>query len=291
MSLLPSSPTRASNTLENERQSARCQAGFTIIEMLVALTIAAIVISAIAGSISLIGRGWDWSVAKVLNQDMIARALDVVSRDLNGLQRVVNVRNDRLSYVFSGTRSQMRFVTVAPPYPTRSGLYCIRLEVRSTPSTRSLIRTRAPYKDGCKGSVWRDEVELIRGPYSFRLSYGQDQDGRIAWHSRFKTGNELPGLIRLAIVRDGTGASVIPDYIVRPRIDGERDCVALEAPLCAVRTGGLLPDRLSEAVRKAEQPIPPNGENAQGTAENPQAPTIEPPGSLAQPSTGGAGPK
>lgn len=270
----------------NSSTSSR-QAGFTVIEMIVALTIAVIVLGSIAGSIRLIGRGWDWSVAEVSKQDMIARALDVLSRDLNGLQRIVNIRDDRPYYVFSGTPSEMRFVVVEPPYPTHSGLYCIRLDIHNGDRSSTLVRRRAPYRDGCKGAVWSDEVELINGPYSFQLFYGQIEKDAIVWRRRFRAQDELPGLIKLKVTPDGDAGAVIPDYIIRPRIDAERDCVSLDAPLCAARRDGVLPARLSEALEDSLTQASSDGSNAPPASEIQDGANVDPSSPPPQQSTDG----
>ena len=219
------------------------QHGFTLIELLISLTVMAVVLMLLAGSLRLMGRNWDANAARIETLDMVSRAFDLLVRDMGNLRRIVG-SSGTPTYIFAGTSEHLAFVALEPPQPTEAGLYFIAYTVEAEGrSGLELIRSRAAYKQGMDrfpGATPANRVPLLQGLYRYRFAYGRMIKGEPSWSGAWRSENRLPDLIRLEMI-DGNGASVLASpMIVRVRSDAELECLTLQPGMCSAKSGGQL---------------------------------------------------
>jgi len=219
------------------------QAGVTLIELVVALTVIALTLAAAAVGLRLLGRSGDRGGQLIARHDMLSRGVDALRRDIERLERVARTRGREVEFVFHGDEKGLVFVVVEPPVPSEPGPYFIVYSVVQGADGGALVRSRAPY-DGAAKDIRRlrtqDEVTVLEGPYGFRFSYLERKEGQERWVPRWLPHDRIPSLIRLEIRGQGAGAASLPPLVFRPRADAEIGCVKQAPGGCTVRTGGVL---------------------------------------------------
>jgi len=204
------------------------QAGFTLIEMMVAITLMGMVLGLVGAAFRTIAGGWDRSTARMLEQDMFLRARSLLQRDIEGLQRFYWPDGKSERYIFEGRARSLRLVSVEPPYPGDPGLYFLHYGIAAGASA-SLVRSRDRYHPDVETfSRLRagDSVPVVEGAFRYRFSYAEDISGKWQWRARWPHDDKLPDLIRLEVLDAASGRAATPAIIVRPRLDAEQACVS-----------------------------------------------------------------
>jgi general secretion pathway protein J len=237
------------------RTRSRTARGFTLVELLVGMSVVAITLALAGAGLRVVSRDWDRNARRIDNQDMLARTFDLLQRDAAAAQRVVATLSDKSWFVFSGQPGSVSFVVLEPPYPTPSGAYFVNYAFGERNGAAELIRARAPFSQNMMrfpGATPANRVVLMSGNFQYSFSYGQlTAGGRTVWHGAWTYEDRLPDLIQLLIADGDTGEAVAPPIIVRLRADAELECVGVVGANCTVKTGGQLQ---SPAGRSATTP-------------------------------------
>lgn len=271
--------------------------GFTLIEFLIAITIAGFILASLATATRVFGRSWIANTESLLRQDMFLRGLDIVARDVQGMQRlrIDNGRDDGNraatttgteprktrgdAYIFAGTAARMELVVVEPPYPTRPGLFFVRYSVVPERDGFALLRERAPYDpralsgDRREKIAYRDGVILLEGRYRFSFSYASAGRDDLVWSQTWSEPEDMPKMVRLEVMNLDSGRPVIPPLALRPRIDAEHDCIKPKSQKCSVKTGDTGTDAAAADASGNQPPAANANAGAAGAARAGRATT------------------
>ena len=166
-----------------KRCSLDRQAGFTLIEVLVALVVTAAVVAVSGHALRVVtltaGRGID----AINRLDTITRGISVLRRDLTRLERIVEGEPGKTRFAFVGTRQQLSFALVEPGFPTEPGTYWITYSVRKTKGLNQLVRSREPYeREGRRDKRGGEEsVVVLEGPYDLAFMFEERTAARPRW--------------------------------------------------------------------------------------------------------------
>lgn len=221
----------------------RGERGFTIIEMLVSMTVLAIVLGLLSGGLRALSQNADRNATRFDSIDMLSRAYDIFSRDIAGLQRVVTPDRGAGRYVFTGSESRLSIVTLEPPFPTMAGPYFVDYTMLKDGKISELIRARAPYRQGLTtfpGATPANRVTLLTGPLAYRFSYANKTANGLKWFTDWPYPNRLPSLVRLEILDPATQSPRTPPFVAPLRADAELGCLDEETGFCSVMTKGEL---------------------------------------------------
>ncbi len=238
------------NSVTSESRPPTREDGFTIIELLVSLTILGVTLGLLAGGLSVLSHSWEAHAERIETLDMVSRAADILRRDVSGLQRVVAVRRESPRYLFKGTQDNLSFVTLEPPYPSAAGPYYVSYSVIPNGPNVDLIRARARYQRGLMafpGATPANRVPLLQGPYRYVFDYADKSSGTGVWRNSWPYSTRLPDLIRLQIVNAKGKTPVAPPLVVAVRADAELSCLAEKAKVCSAKSGGELKGRQGES--------------------------------------------
>lgn len=242
-SALSNSVMPMSNTAQ-ESSRTRFESGFTLIELLISMTMLSIILGLLAAGLSTISRNWDGHTQKIDKLDMILRAYDLLRRDIKGLRRVTRTINGQASYLFDGGPSQLSFVAIEPPYPSRAGPFVLNYYVSGQPPGSALVRARTKYHAGLAApasAAASSKVPVLQGNLQFRFSYAQVRRGQARWYQRWSFEDQLPDLIRLTVTaRQQQGTNPVPSLVVRLRADAELNCTLPQPDICSPTTNGEL---------------------------------------------------
>lgn len=199
------------------------QAGFTLLEVLVAMALLGFLSTMLLGGVQLAMRIMDSSrrhsdaaatipAAYDFLRTQIAQTLPILRENLPPDQRTVD---------FDGSRESLRIVTLAashlPPAAMGDSVYQVLLLQRETThNSNSVVIAWQPYwradRDVQQTAVRRSV--LFEAITAMEISYFGTPDSRqtAAWHAEWKNRPTLPTLVRIRLGRDGK--EQLPDLIV-----------------------------------------------------------------------------
>jgi len=172
--------------------------GFTLLELLIAVTILSLILAALSGGLHFAGTAWRKQEEQISRQG-----------DINAVQSVLRqmLASGRQ---FEGAPQDLKFVGRMPAALERGGLYDIELSW----SGGALILSWKPHFKGESARLEQNETSLLSGVTNFDLSYHSGAQG---WqHSA--TGNAKPmDMIAMRIgLADGR---VWPTLMIAPAIN------------------------------------------------------------------------
>lgn len=229
------------------RRHRRREAGFTLIETLIALSLTAVIFSLLFGGVRFGTRIWestDERVAAAGTHHALHRVLRNIAQ---ATVPAIWGRDDEAAFVFEGAPGRLRLVADGGVGSDVPGPVLYQFSVDSTPDGDMLVLTRAPYYRGDDPPedppAGDDDIVTLAGPArSIGFSYFGSPGSAIdtddaAWFDRWEAEDNMPRLIALRIV-DDTGEPW-PGLVVSLPVDMDGGCIAGD-------TSGLRMCRLQE---------------------------------------------
>lgn len=212
----------ARNRKTNRRR--RSEAGFTLLELLVALTLLGLVLAVIFGELRFTARAWDAADAKL---DRNGELLSVHSFLRQRLQQVQVPKqgpegNAGATYtVFEGSSRSMDFLATMPANISQGGFYEISLSSQIGADGNDLFISWRPFaEDGTRfvADTRENSRVLLSGVREVRFSYfGKTSPNAAAqWWDIWPARESAPSLIRLEISFEDDDPRVWPDLVVGP---------------------------------------------------------------------------
>ena len=229
------------------RRALADQAGFTLIEVLVATLLMTVILAALATVTAQWMPNWNRGMARVQRAERLALGLDRIVADLT-VAEMVPINGAAKVPLFEGSELAVTFVRTAVGPNTRPGLEIVRLVEKADSQGLALVRERAPFLPMPRDAQIRfaDQVVLIRAPFRVTFSYaGPDQ----VWQPEWRGQMQLPEKIRIA-VRDGaTGQMLSMSSVSIVHADAWAECArAKNATAC-------LTARLKPVAEKKEEQL------------------------------------
>jgi general secretion pathway protein J len=192
-------------------------AGFTLIEALVALALTGLLLSALATLTAQWLPNWNRGLDRIQNNEQIAIAMQRIAADLSAAEYVSSNREQKKP-LFDGTPLSVTLVRTAIGPNAGIGLDIVRIGEITDRGHLVTIRTRAPFAPFPPGAFpseqihTKDPVVLLRAPLRLSFAYaGPDHIYRDDWHDQDK----LPKAIMLTL-REATSDRVLSVSTVTP---------------------------------------------------------------------------
>jgi general secretion pathway protein J len=186
------------------------EAGFTLIETLVALALTGLVLSALANITAQWLPNWNRGMDRIQASESIGLALQRICADLAAAEYVPANREQRQP-LFDGSELSVTFVRTALGPNARPGLDVVRIGEITDQRDLVTVRSRAPFAPLQPAASlseqlqFGDPVVLMRAPFRLSFSYaGRDRIWKSNWHDPDK----LPAAIMLT-VRDAATERVL----------------------------------------------------------------------------------
>ena len=189
--------------------------GFTLLEVLIAITLLGLMLTLLFGGMRLGTRAWESNSARIDEMAQIEISHRIVRRMLSQAYPLADP--DDLSIVFKGTPYG---VTFAGLMPVRRGGGYQRFTL-AVEEARLVLRWR-PMAEGADGGQENESV-LIEGIAAASFSYfGTSESGEIdRWRDDWYDLSRLPALVRLDIEFPKGAGRFWPALVVAPRIGEE----------------------------------------------------------------------
>jgi prepilin-type N-terminal cleavage/methylation domain-containing protein len=200
------------------------QQGFSLLEMLVALVILALVLAFLPGAFRLARQVW--TATAILDRDSSRDAgLDFLETRLAEAMPLFEPgRAGLVNILFAGSPDKVRFVAPSRNGPAGGGLYSYTIELRPRDNQSSLLVVMvAPYfgpqpegtaPPAAEEQVLADDVSAAEFRYFGRHELRQAP----AWQGEWKRTDTLPELVQLNITRRRPGGSTSRSIVTELRL-------------------------------------------------------------------------
>ena len=219
--------------------SSNGEAGFSLIEALIALALMGLVLSSLATITAQWLPAWNRGVDRIQRTEMLGLALRRVSDDLAAAE-FVYANRDQHGPLFEGNELAVTFVRTAIGPNAPLGLEVVRIGEAANGRDLLLLRSRARFAPSPVGASPLDYLNLtdpvvLLGP-PFRLSFAY-ADSDLVWKPVWHDAERLPVAVRVTVHNaipggGSTMSSVIAIHVNAPAkgcIKGEQDCAAADA--------------------------------------------------------------
>ena len=184
------------------------QVGFTLLELLIALTLVGLMMTMLAAGLSFGARVWDRGDQQLESLAQLQIVQQLIRRQLLAILPPVEVpaadgRDDRLfRHGMVGDPDSVVFSTPALAQADLGGIYRIGLHMAESPKGKQLVlswqlsrtgKEDPRLGDGVSHVVLLDELDDVVITYGDTGADGAD----MAWHDRWETAEALPTLLRL----------------------------------------------------------------------------------------------
>jgi general secretion pathway protein J len=177
------------------------EAGFTLIETLVAVALMALVLAALANITSQWMPNWNRGMDRIQRSESISLGLQRIAADLAAAEYVPANREQRWP-LFDGSELSVTFVRTALGPNARSGLDVVRIGETTDHRDLVTVRSRAQFAPLSPAASLSEQIQLgdsvvlLRAPFRLSFSYaGRDRVWKSNWHEVDK----LPAAIMLTV--------------------------------------------------------------------------------------------
>ena len=204
------------------RRAPAGEAGFTLVEVLLATLLMTVILAALATVTAQWLPNWNRGMARVQRAERLAMGLDRIVADLS-VAEMIPVNGDAKTPLFEGSELAVTFLRTAVGPNARPGLEIIRLIEKADSQGLAMVRERAPFApmptDGQIRFV--DQVVLIRSPLRLSFAYaGVDQ----VWQPEWRGKTQLPETIRITVRDSATGQVLAVSRAATVHVNAPNEC-------------------------------------------------------------------
>jgi general secretion pathway protein J len=210
-------------------------AGFTLIELIAALVLLALMSSVIYGALSLAGRSWDGGEAKATQVSEMRHTHEFLREELTAEFPLRLRQAAEFPLLFAGERDELRYTAALPTRVEEGGVLYFRLALARVDDRMQLIverllpdpqATQSPEFQNVEHSVLADGIAELKIAY-FGRDPGAAEADAPSWRDRWDDRQRLPLLVRIDV--QPKQGPAWPTLVVEPRRAPEAGCNAYDA--------------------------------------------------------------
>jgi prepilin-type N-terminal cleavage/methylation domain-containing protein len=194
--------------------------GFTLIEILAALAIASVVISATAALLHNLALSFDRGTNRVNNGERLTLAADRLATDIGSARFVMQTAPGGIVTAFRGQPSSVTFVGPSGQDAASRGEETrpaageiVSLDIEADGDAAQIVRRRAAWpgqRTRFEDAALADQVVLLEGSFDAAFSFGRiAPDGSLTWVDSWTDQRTLPHLVRLSVRDRNTGVDLL----------------------------------------------------------------------------------
>jgi general secretion pathway protein J len=211
--------------MSRQHHSAR---GFTLLELLVAITLLGVLMAALFGALRLGARVWETGEARLDDSARVQVVQDFLRRRLGQTMPLTEVTGDPHAageLLFAGEPDRLRFVGLLPEH-LGAGAYLMELalgEPAQAGAPGDLVIRWRPLDLANEGDTSRQTEErvLIEDVEHLEIAYfgGSLTDQEAGWWQQWQQQRSLPTLVRLRLAFPAGDGRTWPELMVAPMVD------------------------------------------------------------------------
>ncbi len=207
------------------------QRGFTLLEILIAMTLLGLLMAMLFGGLRLGTRAWEASDARSAELARLEAVQGFIRRALTGAYPLLATSTDdaKRRIAFTGGAQAVAFTALMPAHFGVGGFYTITLTVEDGVDGARLVFRRRLYRSGDEEApppppAAADDEEkekiLLDGFSKAEFSYfgAADKDETPSWRDEWQEQKSLPDLVRLRVTFADNDNRVWPELVIAPRI-------------------------------------------------------------------------
>ncbi|MEI6746016.1 MAG: prepilin-type N-terminal cleavage/methylation domain-containing protein [Methylococcaceae bacterium] len=207
-------------------------AGFTLIEVLIAMTMLSLMVVLLFSSLTIGAKSWEQGEKKIADVNEIAVVQQFFNHHLAHATPQWNDFDPEKDRVFSfqGKKKSLQFVAAFPASAERAGLQLFNLELQEKNKKRFVNISLTPFFPLSEGEEWfQDDIELVRNVQNFELSYFglNDETGELVWQNEWLNKEQQPRLVKILLEFDD--GRYLPEMIVALNVDSSYSNADLES--------------------------------------------------------------
>jgi len=188
--------------------------GFTLIEVMLAMTLLSIMVTLLFGSLKICAESWNKGEAKIAEVNEKAVVYQFFKRHLPSVQPLWDDFSEEGTHQFSfqGGADKVQFVSVFPASSGRKGLQIFEISFDQADHMINIIVK--PFYPALEEQEWQQEqVVLLENVEAFKISYfaKQTENSGGTWAGSWREKEMLPALIKINI--ELKGQSFWPDMV------------------------------------------------------------------------------
>jgi general secretion pathway protein J len=177
--------------------------GFTLIEVLLAMTLLSVMMTLLFVSLKICAESWEKGEKKIFEVSETAGVVNFFQRHLVMAKPLWNdfTEEERL-FSFQGDQQSLQFVSSFPASAGRAGLQLFTIRLLNQNRENVIQVTIAPFYPVAEGDEWLTEEEtLIKGVSGFSLAYFGQEAGESGsrWQDQWLQRDQLPKLVKIKI--------------------------------------------------------------------------------------------
>lgn len=204
--------------------SSRLSPGYTLVELLVALTLFGLIALLMSGTFRFGARAWDAGARQIDRVGQVEAVQTLLRRELSQARLLVlKTAAPEPEPVFVGESGELRFAAPLSVQHRNGGLYIFRLGLSGSASSDLVVGWQTYRPDASLDDTsLQEQVVLLREVADIQLSYfGSLQDDlEPRWHSEWNDAGGLPDLVRVDLVFPKVDSRFWPSFVVSLRSGG-----------------------------------------------------------------------
>ena len=209
----------------------RGEAGFTLIEIVVAMTLMVGVLAALASVTAQWLPNWNRGFAHVQRAELLARGLERLVADLSAAE-LVSANGKTRQPLFDGGELSVRFVRPAIGPNTRPGLEFVSIAMTAGKAGAALVRTRAPFtllpRNAGIADVTNFSNPVVLMRQSYRVVFAYAGPDRI-WRNTWRKADELPAAVRVTVLDAATETRLAVSTAAIVHVSAPAECVSAKS--------------------------------------------------------------
>jgi general secretion pathway protein J len=204
--------------------------GFTLIEVLIAMTLLGIMVVLLFSSLKICADSWEKGESKIADVNEVAVVYNFFQRHLSTTLPLWNdLSDEEKTFTFQGKAQSLQFISAFPASAGKSGLQLFSLYVQEEDNEQIIKVALSPLVPGARGEEQhREEVTLIKHVSNVTLAYFGAEDGvkEGVWADEWLEKSVLPRLVKVNIKLDN--GMFWPEMIFDLKVTGALDNGGLE---------------------------------------------------------------
>lgn len=206
--------------------------GFTLIEVLIAMTLLSLMVVLLFSSLSIGAKSWEQGESKIADVNEVAVVEQFFHHHLAHATPQwddFDPEKDRI-FSFQGKKDSLQFVGAFPASAERSGLQLFELQLQEKNRQRFIEVRLTPFFPLVEGEeFYEDRIELVAGVEKFELFYFglNDETGEYGWQNEWLLKEEQPHLVKIFLeLEDGR---YLPEIVVALKVESSYSNADLES--------------------------------------------------------------
>jgi len=203
--------------------------GFTLMEVLIALTLLSIMVVLLFSSLKICADSWEKGENKIADVNEVGVVYNFFQRHLSAARPLWNDTNleETSALSFQGKQQSLQFVSAFPASVGKSGPQLISISLQDEDQEQIVKVVMTPFFPAADGEeLTKEEVTLVSHVSDFTIAYFGSEDGlgEGSWQNEWYDKQVQPKLVKISIQLDN--GIYWPDMVFELKVDGTGTNVA-----------------------------------------------------------------